>query len=291
MAESLVFVANLDAELELLDSGYERSSHMRASIRGRLEILRSALGVGANLVLDADDAQSKDLRGGRGECWSPTPGALAVLDACGVPRPAAPGIEVLRAVNHRGFAFEIGPPLPGSAFVRGLPACANVFALAGEGPLLLKRALGFAGRMRKVVVPSRIDRSERTWIEASLTGPGGGLLIEPLVAVEMDVSLHGRVDPDGSLVRGRPIAFTNDPGGGFVAARHAGAGDLTSAEGDALRHSFDRCATALRAAGYFGPFGIDAFRWCDRAGAQHFHPLGEINARYTMAWWRGMAGD
>ena len=49
-----------------------------------------------------------------------------------------------------------------------------------------------------------------------------------------------------------------------------------------------RCAAeALLEAGYFGPFGIDAYRW--RAGAAaHFNARSEINARYSMGWATGM---
>jgi hypothetical protein len=47
-------------------------------------------------------------------------------------------------------------------------------------------------------------------------------------------------------------------------------------------------AQALLEAGYFGPFGIDAFRWVDRAGVERFNPRCEINARYSMGWAVGM---
>jgi hypothetical protein len=40
-------------------------------------------------------------------------------------------------------------------------------------------------------------------------------------------------------------------------------------------------AEVLRDAGYFGPFGIDAYRWRDGA-TQYFNPRSEINARYSM---------
>jgi hypothetical protein len=50
-----------------------------------------------------------------------------------------------------------------------------------------------------------------------------------------------------------------------------------------LTATADRVAHALREAGYRGPFGIDAFRWRDAAGAVHLHPLCEINARLTFA--------
>ena len=40
---------------------------------------------------------------------------------------------------------------------------------------------------------------------------------------------------------------------------------------------------ALRGAGYHGPFAIDAFAYRDGA-ARRFHPVCEINARYSFGW-------
>lgn len=37
------------------------------------------------------------------------------------------------------------------------------------------------------------------------------------------------------------------------------------------------------AAGYFGPFNVDAFVWRDGGGA-HLQPRSEVNARYSMGW-------
>ena len=40
--------------------------------------------------------------------------------------------------------------------------------------------------------------------------------------------------------------------------------------------------------GYFGPFGIDGFRYRDTDGHLRFNPRSEINARYSMGWAVGM---
>jgi len=47
-------------------------------------------------------------------------------------------------------------------------------------------------------------------------------------------------------------------------------------------------ASALKSAGYVGPFGLDAFRWRAVSGELHFHALSEINARFTLGWACGM---
>lgn len=43
---------------------------------------------------------------------------------------------------------------------------------------------------------------------------------------------------------------------------------------------------ALAAQGYFGAFGVDAYRHrlLDGSGRTALNPLSEINARYTMDW-------
>jgi hypothetical protein len=47
-------------------------------------------------------------------------------------------------------------------------------------------------------------------------------------------------------------------------------------------------AEALIRAGYFGPFGIDGYRWKDEHGTLRFNPRTDINARYSMGWAVGM---
>ena len=46
----------------------------------------------------------------------------------------------------------------------------------------------------------------------------------------------------------------------------------------------ERVAAALSAAGYFGPFGVDAYTYRERGGAIALQPRSEINARYTMGF-------
>ena len=57
------------------------------------------------------------------------------------------------------------------------------------------------------------------------------------------------------------------------------------------RTLFDKAehvAEALTRAGYFGPFGIDAYIWRNATGRTELNPLGELNARYTMGYGVGM---
>ena len=57
-----------------------------------------------------------------------------------------------------------------------------------------------------------------------------------------------------------------------------------SGEDDArLEQAVAAAGAALADAGYFGPFGIDAFRHRTARG-EVLNPLSEINARFTMDW-------
>lgn len=290
MRERVAWVLNLDAELELIDPQHVRSDRMRQTIferaRWLLPRIRAATGTDPVLV-DGDLGWPPPARG---DTWCPTPRALARLSASGVPPPDAPPERVLREVNHRAFAARLGFLLPGAGFVTDEAACARLLAADPARQWLLKRPLGFSGRMRKVVVPRAIDAAARTWIAASMAQYGRGLMVEPLVERVADFSLHGRLAREGSVVRGRPVTVENHADGAFADARPAGANELLAGELDALRAAFDRAADALARAGYFGPFCIDAFRWRDPDGTLHFHALSELNARFTMGWWTGM-GD
>src|SRR5690606_3520767 len=158
-------------------------------------------------------------------------------------------------------------------FARSVDDVERAFARRPDAPWLLKRPFGFSGRMRKVVVPARRDRATDTWIAASMTGYGRGLAVEPLVDRCADFALHGRVHPDGAVQRGAPVASTCDARGVWLGHRRAAAGELAREELESLVATFAAVARALAGAGWFGPFGIDAFRWRDDSGVTRFHPL------------------
>lgn len=286
------FVLNVDAEFELSDPRYARSDRMRGHTARLARVLRPVLRRvhGAEPWFVGID-QGRPPAGATGDAWCPTPGACRALAACGVEPPPSPAEDVLRAVNHRAFGAGLGPVLPGAGFATDVATVEHLTASAPDRPWLLKRPLGFSGRMRKVVVPSRLDRAARTWIEASMGDYGRGLMVEPLVERLLDVSLHGRLAQGGQLAeRGGPVVLANADEGAFLGARLAGDRDLGAEERDALEAAFGRVAAALAACGYHGPFGIDAFRWRDEDGSLRFHPLVEVNARYTFGYWVGVHG-
>jgi hypothetical protein len=289
---TLAFVPNVDAEFELADPGYRRSERMHGHVQRLARALRPMLeaAFGTDVWMVGVDT-GRPPPDASGIAWCLTARAAEALAGVGIEVSAGPPDEVLRRVNHRAFGAALGPLLPGAGFATDVEAVDRILAGAPDRPWLLKRPLGFSGRMRKVVLPARMDRATRTWIDASMRGYGCGLMVEPVVERLLDVSLHGRLDPRGRMTeRGRPVVVVNADDGSFVAARPAADGELGGEERDVLEATLERVAGALVAQGYHGPFGIDAFRWRDTQGELGFHPLVEINARSTFGYWVGVHG-
>ena len=289
------WVLNLDAEFELIDPEHRPSPRLAATVRalaGRVvRAIEATTGRTPWVVAPAGVARGTRPPT-RGEAWCPTPNALAILDAAGLERPDAPPPEVLRTVNHRAFAAELADPdeFPGAVFCRTVDEVHRAFAHAPGSAWLLKRPLGFSGRMRKVVRPTDLDAAGATWIAASMDGYGCGLAVEPLVERLLEGALHGRVDRDGRIALGRPVVCHYDDDGAWRDARRAERDDWTPDETRSLEATAERVGRALGAAGYVGPFGVDAFRW--RAGrSARLRTLVEINARHTMSsWWGAVPG-
>ena len=133
----------------------------------------------------------------------------------------------------------------------------------------------------------RLAPAEERWIEASLAA-GEGLQAEPWVDRAGDFALHGHLSAGGTLALGEPTEQRCSAAGAWIESERAGEGALSASERDALFRAAEETASALLAAGYFGPFGIDAFRWRAPGGALRFCPRCEINARYSMGWAVGM---
>jgi hypothetical protein len=271
---------NLDAEFELARPGFEYVPRQKLLQQLALH------GQGAHALLGPEDvlvSAGKTLTPDFvGRAWCPTPRALAELASAGVTAEPHPEASVLRRVNHRLFAFEAGGGLPDQQY-HTERAPIEALLLRAERPWLLKRPLAFAGRGQMRFYGAISDK-QWSWLDVSLAQDG--VIVEPLVTPTLELSLHGFIWPAGRFELGRVCVQQVTDRGVFRGVRLAERGELEATEERSLFECAERVAGLLHAAAYFGPFGIDAYRY-ELAGNSAFCRLGEINARYTMSFVTG----
>lgn len=293
MAARIAWHLNLDADRELHDQVGYRASRIDAA---RIAELRSGI---ADLIADDDVVLGDDadvaVLAASGTTFSvqafcPTPSALARIQALGLPVPPAPPFSVLRAVNDRRFCAALGHGLAGSCFAHDMPTLENYLEHpSSTGVHVIKRAFSFAGREQRRVKDGVLDDSTRGFCDRSFA-EGDGLQVEPWVDRVADFSRHGYLTRTGALLIGEVREQRCDPFGRFVGMSTTPA-VLTPTEHALLRDAVVETGAALTAAGYFGPFGVDAFRYRQVEGGTAFNPRCEINARFTMGYPRGLLVD
>jgi len=279
------WILNFDAEAELADPSAHTPPRARKALFARLAHQVRALRGPGDVVLDGEAWAD----GYAGRAWCPTPRALSALARAGASVPEAPPLEVIRRVNHRRFCAELGQPDLGPGIARYVTTAAELSETLATraGVWVLKRPLGFAGRERLRVTAGAIEAAPARWIAASLA-TGEGLQVEPWVERAGDFALHGHLSPAGELTLGEPTEQRCDAVGAWIESERAAPGALSAQEHEALVTATREAAAALTGAGYFGPFGVDAFRYRCDAEALRFNPRCEINARYSMGWAVGM---
>ncbi|MDP2274664.1 MAG: hypothetical protein Q8K32_28240 [Archangium sp.] len=279
------WVFNLGAEDELARGGtHTPTASMIERVESLLPRLSALLRPGDEVIWPGSTTLDATFIG---RAWCPTRWALTQMQRAGVSLPRAPGVDVLRRVNHRRFSHALGQSLPGAGYAENQAELSALLVPAGHD-WLLKRALGYAGRGRKKLRAGEISAADQAWIDASLRS-GDGLQVEPWVERQLDCALHGWLEEDGRCTWGRITVQEVDSYGAWQSSVIAPAGTLSDAEHALMLSEAERGARALHGAGYFGPFGIDAFRWCEPSGELQFQPRSEINARYSMGWAIGMA--
>ncbi|MCG5054717.1 MAG: hypothetical protein KA712_17280 [Myxococcales bacterium] len=281
------WVLNLDAELELARPHQRPTARLAAQLAHHRALAMGLLGPDdvlfseTGMPLVPSDPGRAASTGLVGRAFCPTPRALRALRAAGVSPEPHPPVEVLRAVNHRAFAHGLGRGLHGQRLIRSLPEAHDL--VADGGAYLLKRPLSFAGRGQCRLLGT-VDEMARRWLVASLRDDL--LLAEPLVRPLVEFSRHGFLTAAGDLRLGRPCVQEVSARGAFVSVRPAEASDLSPSEADALAEAANAVGAALAEAGYFGPFGVDAYRYAAAHG-EGFCALSEVNARYTMSFATG----
>ncbi|HEX7478131.1 MAG TPA: hypothetical protein VF331_10020 [Polyangiales bacterium] len=289
MATCIAWLLNLDADLELQDPASYHAPRITAQ---RVAELSARM---ADLIA-ADDVVLTDTWRGplRADCvlqlFCPTPNALARVTALGLTPGPAPSLAVLRGVNSRSFCAALGHGLPGSAYVLDMAALEQQLQRASvTGSYVLKREFSFAGREQRRVHGSSLDAATRSFCARSFAR-GEGLQVEPWVQRLADFSRHGYLTRTGVLLMGSTREQRCDAHGRFLGMSVAPA-EVSPAEAAALAAELTKTSAALAAAGYFGPFGIDGFRYAQVEGGEAFNPRCEINGRFTMGYPRALLQD
>lgn len=276
-----VWILNLDAELELARPPHASPRPLRLDHPHAGPLLGTLVPPG-----DAIAVPGRRFEGHRVIAWCPTRGARAWAAAHGADFATdTPTPEVVREVLGRDWiAARRGLLLPGAVFARSTDeARAALRVPSPTGRLLLRARYGFAGKQRRACSPAAITPADWAFIDAAVAS--GGVLVEPLVEVLDDLSLHGFVGDE--LTLGRPVRSRVNKGGVWLSATLAD--DLSEPYARALLDEARGCAEELQRVGYRGPFGLDAFVYAGSNGPE-LAPRCELNARYTMAWALGMAG-
>jgi hypothetical protein len=287
MATGIAWVLNLDADLELgagaAGARYDRTGPVARAMKVPVERLaRTLLGPGDLLIDERSDAGVARGRVGRAFC--PTPGALAVLTRAGAHPEPCPPVDVLRRVNSRAFAAALGPTLPGAVFVTDLGLAMTT--LRRRPPIgdawRVKHAFGMAGRNQRVLSPSSMG-PRPAFVSSGLAR--GGLQIEPNVAIEEEYAVHAFLPRGGPAIVGAVVGQRCDAHGAWLGAAPLASRPLAIADArERLEAECRRVADALSAAGYFGPFGVDAYSYRGDGGVLRLQPRSEINARYSMGF-------
>lgn len=183
-----------------------------------------------------------------------------------------------RAANDRRLALRVADEQR-----LGLPGAKTIASLAEldlSGPWVSKAPWTSAGRDRCHGV-GEPTREQRTRIER-LLARHGSLVLEPWCDRLVDVGVCATVCEDRSVVAHPPHGLVSDARGGFLGIDLAPPA-LLAHERALLDVCVQAAGAAIAALGYVGPFAIDAFAYRDGA-ERKFHPLCEINARYTFGW-------
>jgi hypothetical protein len=207
--------------------------------------------------------------------------------------PAAPGAPdgvpswgmspegVVERVAHRAFAHDLARRLGlGHAGSHALVSAQELEeVLTGAlGPWVLKPGWSAAGRGHLL---SDGPADPVTRLSAlRLLKSQGWLLFEPWDTRVLDVGCCGLVSERGASLVGSHRLLIDEGGRfrGVVTTADGVAPGLQHDESEALQAATLAAGSALSAAGYSGPFGVDAYRTAEGT----FRPLVEVNARLSF---------
>ena len=232
--------------------------------------------------------------------WSPPARALAIRT--GQPEAQIPSEEAVATTNSRAFsapydhvAFESGVALPFDnpahaerqfgKLVYDMPSLESAVhhtIRAGYSHWVAKPQISHAGRNRLRCAGMKINRQQQDWLNARFPA---GLYVEPWVERLDEASLQFDIfatDGSPTVTLVGVTGLKNDSRGQYAGSVIRGNDESTLLEWDvAIEHGMKVCQAAANA-GYFGPLGIDAFRFQTPDGAVGTRLCNDVNARFTM---------
>ena len=215
--------------------------------------------------------------------WGWTPSAVAAGERAGAVVAQAIPLATVARVNSKLWSHaleaELGIAQPGAALAPTFEELQGTVARACPGPddkWVVKSAYGFAARDRVLGRGPLLEEPQARWSLRRLAR-GETLIFQPWLDVIREYGVVMEISPDGSFaVHGISDLQTNGAGtgNGYILGRPPD--PRRAAE---LERIAGLVSERLFREGYVGPVGIDALE--HRGG---FHPLLEINARYTMGF-------
>jgi hypothetical protein len=166
----------------------------------------------------------------------------------------------------------------------------------GHHRVVAKLGLGLAGQSAIRLWEPEVLESQRQWL-ANAFGNGQQVVIEPWLERDLDFSIQLEIGARELKLYGY-TGLLNDARGQFQAnwaesnfARRVPHGvsalfdavpDISGRLQRVYAEIFSLLEAELRAVGFAGPIGIDAFVYKNAAGERRVKPIVEINPRYTM---------
>ena len=214
--------------------------------------------------------------------WGWTPGAIRIGERAGaIVDPIPP--EIVRRVSSKLWSFELeqelGVVLPGSGVAHTFDELREMIAASfpgAESKWVIKSLFGFAARDRVLGRGAQIGAAQGAWAR-KVFARGEPLIVQPWLDVTREYGVACVLDPDGTIsFVGISDLQTNGAGTGtgYMLGR-----PVAPERERELRGIAGLVGRRLHAAGYAGAFGVDALEH-----ANGFHPLLEVNARYTMGF-------
>ncbi|MES2568794.1 MAG: DUF455 family protein [Verrucomicrobiota bacterium] len=207
-----------------------------------------------------------------------------------------------RELLERVACRWLDPAIAGGVCESMDAVAASIDALRKNGPaaIALKAPLGMSGQKnRHLLAGELLGESVSRWAQRILSSQGA-LIVEPWLDRVHDFSVQYEMSEAG-LALVAPIHLFNDQRGQFCACECGprfgqglpGAVARFFMEGNGRRGAEtplrlyegtvrELLEPGLRAAGYRGPVGIDAFVYLAPDGTLCLQPIVEINPRYTM---------